>query len=97
MANATPPTTERQHDESAAEDSRIKKSTVEARQGRRGRHVLIILAVSLFLLALAYFVLYFYYPRPAGQTALEPRRLTLAATTPVVIPTMVPPMISLSQ
>ncbi len=94
MANATPPW-RRPRADSAADNSRIEKSTEEARQGRRGRHVLIILAVSLVLIAFAYFVLYLYYPRPARQTVLT--RPILAATTPVVVPTMAPPRISLSQ
>jgi len=48
------------------------------------RRVLIILAVSLALLAIAYVALYSYYPRPTHQTMLS--RPTLAATTPVVAP-----------
>ncbi len=44
--------------------SPIEKGAVEARQGRRGRRVLIILAVSLALIVMAYFLLYFYFPRP---------------------------------
>ena len=95
MANATPPHPERSRPRGATGAPPIKKSTVEVRQGRSGRRVLIILAVSLALLAFAYFVLYFYYPRPTHQTMLS--RPILAATTPVVTPTMAPPMISLSQ
>ena len=94
MANATPPNTERSRPRGAA-SAPIQKGTVEVRQGRRGKRVLIILAVSLTLLAIAYFVLYFYYPRPTPQTMLS--RLILAATTPVVAPTMAPPITSLSQ
>lgn len=77
--------------------SRIEKSTVEARQGRRGRRVLIILAVSLALIAIAYFVIYFYSPRPPRQAVAEPPRPILAAITPVLTPTMAPAMMSLSQ
>jgi hypothetical protein len=60
MANATPPDTERSSPRGAAGTPPIEKSTVEVRQGRRGRRVLIILAVSLALLAIAHFVLYFW-------------------------------------
>ena len=95
MANATPPNKERSRPRGAADEPPIEKSTVEVRQGRGGRRVLIIMAVSLALLAIAYVALYFYYPRPAHQTMLS--RPTLAATTPVVAPTMAPPKISLSQ
>jgi hypothetical protein len=94
MANATPPNNEsRPH--GAAGAPPIKKNTVEVRQGRGGSRVLVILAVSLALLAIAYFVLHSYYTSPAHQTMLS--RPSLAATTPVVAPTMAPPMISLSQ
>lgn len=95
MANAMPPGTERSRPHGATDAPPIQKSTVEVRQGRGGKRVLIILAVSLALLAIAYVVLYFYYPRPTHQTMLS--RPILAATTPVVTPTMAPPMISLSQ
>ena len=95
MANATPPNTERSRPRGAGGERPIQKSTVEVRQGRRGRRVLIILAVSLALLTIAYVVLYSYYPRPTHQTMLS--RPTLAAATPVKAPTMAPPMISLSQ
>jgi flagellar basal body-associated protein FliL len=37
---------------------------MEARQGRRGQRVLIILAVSLVLITIAYVLLYFYQPAP---------------------------------
>jgi hypothetical protein len=86
MANATPPNTERSRPRGAAGAPPIQKSAAEVRQGHRGRRVLIILAVSLALLAIAYFVLYFYYARPTQQTMLS--RPTLAAVTPVVAPTM---------
>lgn len=76
---------------------RIRKSTVEARQGRRGSHVLIILVVSLALIAIAYFVLYFLIPRPGHQVLVAPGWPILAATTPVTPPTMAPLMMSLSQ
>ncbi len=59
MANTTPPNKERSRPRSAAGAPPIEKRTVEVRQGRGGRRVLIILAVSLALLAIAYFVLYF--------------------------------------
>ena len=88
MANTTPPNEDRSRPRGAAGASPIKKSTVEVRQGRGGMRVLIILAVSLALLAIAYFVLYFYHPRPTHQTMLS--RPTLAATTPAVTPTMAP-------
>jgi hypothetical protein len=70
MANATPPNTERSSPRGAAGAQPIQNSTVEVRQGRRGRRVLIILAVSLALLAIAYFALYFFYPRPTHHTML---------------------------
>jgi hypothetical protein len=62
MANAT--NTGRRRADGAEGAPPIQKSTVEARQGRRGRHVLIILAVSLVLITLAYVLLYFYQPTP---------------------------------
>ncbi len=92
---ATLPNEERSRPRGAAGEPPIHKSTVEVRQGRRGKRVLIILAVSLALLAIAYVVLYSFYPRPTPQTMLS--RPTLAATAPVLAPTMAPPMISLSQ
>jgi hypothetical protein len=67
---------------------------VEARQGRRDWRVLMILAVSLGFLAIAYFVLYLYYARPTHQTMLS--RPALAPTTQVVTPAMAPAKILLS-
>jgi hypothetical protein len=64
MANATPPKTERTRADGTEGAPRIQKPTIEARQGRRGRHVLIILAVSLILITIAYVLLYFYQPTP---------------------------------
>ena len=95
MANATPPEIENYRRADRA--PRIRKSTVEARQGRRGNHALIILVVSLALIAIAYFVLYFLIPRPGHQALLAPGWPILAATTPVTPPTMAPLMMSLSQ
>ncbi len=68
MANATPPNQKSSRTPGAAGAPRIQKSTVEARQGRRGVHVLIILAVSLALLAIAYFVIYGYFAGASHQT-----------------------------
>ncbi len=70
---------------------------MEARQGRRGRRVLIILAVSLALIAIAYFAIYFFTPRPPRQAIVGFPRPILAAATPVLTPTVPPAMISLSQ
>ncbi len=95
MANATPPDMESSLGGDCA--PRIEKSGVQARQGRRGRHVLIILVVSLALSAIAYFVIYFFAPKPARQALMPPERPIWAATTPVAPPTMAPLMISLSQ
>jgi hypothetical protein len=64
MANATPPKTERTRADGTEGAPQIQKRTVEARQGRRGRRVLIILAVSLVLITIAYVLLYFYQPAP---------------------------------
>jgi hypothetical protein len=61
-ANAT--NTERRRADGAEGAPQIQKPTAEARQGRRGRHVLIILAVSLVLITIAYVLLYFYQPTP---------------------------------
>ena len=94
MANATPPDMESSLGGDGA--PRIEKSSVQARQGRRGRHVLIILVVSLALSAIAYFVIYFFAPKPARQALMAPLPIW-AATTPVAPPTMAPLMISLSQ
>ena len=60
MANAT--NTERRRADGAEGAPQIQKPTVEARQDCRGRHVLIILAVSLVLITIAYVLLYFYQP-----------------------------------
>lgn len=62
MANAR--NTERTQADGTGGAPRIQKPTVEARQGRRGRRVLIILAVSLVLITIAYILLYFYQPTP---------------------------------
>ena len=62
MANAT--NTERTRADGTEGAPQIKKPTVEARQGRRGQRVLIILAVSLVLITIAYILLYFYQPTP---------------------------------
>jgi len=77
--------------------SGIEKSTVEARQGRGGRRVLVILVVSLALIAIAYFAIYFFVPRPPRQAVVGFPRPILAAATPVLTPTVPPAMISLSQ
>ena len=60
MANATPSNKERSRPRGAADEPPIEKSTVEVRQGRGGRRVLIIMAVSLGLLAIACMALHFY-------------------------------------
>ena len=62
MANTT--NTERRRADGTEGAPQIQKPTVEARQSRRGRHVLIILAVSLVLITIAYVLLYFYQPAP---------------------------------
>jgi hypothetical protein len=97
MAKATPPNAEKVRADAGAGGEPIKKSTVEARQGRRGGRVLIILAVSLALLGLAYFVLHGYYAGTPHQNVSVPPRPILAATTPVATPTIAPAMMSLSQ
>ena len=62
MANTT--NTERRRADGTEGAPQIQKPTVEARQGRRGRHVLIILVVSLALITIAYTLLYFYQSAP---------------------------------
>ncbi len=94
MAEGMPPNTRHARAEG---EPQIEKSAVEARQGRRGRHVLIILVVSLALIAIAYTVIYLITPKPAPQTDMSPRRPISAAATPVMAPTRAPAIISLSQ
>ncbi len=62
MANETPSGRRRASQPGRGIGARpIEKSTVEVRQGRRGQHVLYILAISLALAILAGFVIYFYH------------------------------------
>jgi hypothetical protein len=89
MGNKTP------HDRKGSAAPSVERSTVEARQGRKGRRVLIILAVSLALLGIAYAAIYFLTPRIAHAAALE--RPIRAATRPVVAPSVPPASMSLSQ
>ena len=60
----------------------IEKSAVEARQGRPGVRVLIILMVSLALLGIAYFVIHGYYAGTPHQTVSASPRPVLAAAAP---------------
>ena len=76
---------------------RIVKSTVEARQGRRGMRIAIIPGVSLALLGIAYFILHGYYARTPHQTVSASPRPILSAATPVATPTTAPAITSLSQ
>ena len=62
MANAT--NTGRRRADGTEGAPPIQKPTIEARQGRRGQRVIIILAVSLVLITIAYVLLYFYHPAP---------------------------------
>ncbi len=68
MANATPPNMDRSRRRGDGGQPRIEKSTVEARQGRPGVRVLIILGVSLALLGIAYFVIHGYFAGTPHQT-----------------------------
>jgi cytochrome c-type biogenesis protein CcmH/NrfG len=100
MANAMPPNSKgpaQSRGKTGAPP--IERNTVEARQGRGGRNVLLILAVSLVLIAIAYIILYFFYPRPQTphQAGSESPPLIFAAAAPVATPTMAPATISLSQ
>jgi len=61
MANATPPNMDRSRARDDGGQPPIEKSTVEARQGRPGVRVLVILGVSLALLGIAYFVIHGYF------------------------------------
>ena len=100
MANAMPPNPEGPAQSRGKMGAPpIEKSTVEARQGQRGWNVLLILAVSLVLIAIAYIILYFFYPRPQTphQAGSESPPLIFAAATPVPMPTIAPATISLSQ
>ncbi len=97
MANDTPPDTERSRVRGRAGAEPIKKSTVEARQGRGGWRLVIILAISLALLGLAYFVLHGYYAGTPHQNVSASPRPILTATTPVDTPTIAPAIMSLSQ
>ena len=62
------------------EDQGPVLTTTEARQGRRGRHVLWILAVSMALVALGYAVMVVgvqgtHLSRPGGQTTIDQKTL----------------------
>ncbi len=95
MANAMRPNGDRQAGARRRGRASIEKSPVEARQGERGRRVLIILAASTALLALAYALLFFFAPKKAQAESL--RRPILAATRPVVTPRTPPARMSLNQ
>jgi hypothetical protein len=69
MANATPPNSRRPARGGREAGAAIEKNPVEARQGRPGARVLIILVASLAILAIVYIVLQSYF----GATPHQPR------------------------
>ncbi len=82
MANATPPNMNRSRGRGDGGQPQIEKSTVEARQGRPGVRVLIILVVSLALLGIAYFVIHGYFAGTPHQTVSTSPRPVLDAAAP---------------
>ncbi len=88
MANATPPNPENTvpptRPPSGNDVPYIKKGAVEARQGRGGQRVLIILAISLALLGILYFVIHGFFAGTPHQTVSASPRPIFTAAKPVL-------------